>query len=128
MLRFFALWEDADSLNGKTSPVTIRYFLVDNTVEVRLVDEPNSGREAFTGLMGRIRLPKKIKSGSGEQHCRFMVLGSFAINKAPFFKISTHITLYCVFSRVFSQLCSGGFPTGSGGVLFPQRFPGRTKS
>uniref|UniRef100_H3D427 EF-hand domain (C-terminal) containing 1 n=2 Tax=Tetraodon nigroviridis TaxID=99883 RepID=H3D427_TETNG len=64
VLRFFALWEEADSLRGKTSPVTIRYFLVDNTVEVRLVGEPNSGREAFTGLMGRIRLPKKIKTGS----------------------------------------------------------------
>uniref|UniRef100_A0A674MMR3 EF-hand domain (C-terminal) containing 1 n=1 Tax=Takifugu rubripes TaxID=31033 RepID=A0A674MMR3_TAKRU len=64
VLRFYALWEDADSLVGKTSPVTIRYFLVDNTVEVRLVDEPNSGREAYTGLMGRIRLPKTIKTGS----------------------------------------------------------------
>lgn len=66
VLRFYALWEGADSLVGKTSPVTIRYFLVDNTVEVRLDDEPNSGREAYTGLMGRIRLPKKIKTGSGE--------------------------------------------------------------
>lgn len=84
MLRFFALWEDADSLSGKTSPVTIHYFLVDNTVEVRLVEEPNSGREPFNGLMGRIRLPKKIKTGSGEQHCHFNLLCSSAINKAPF--------------------------------------------
>lgn len=101
MLRFFALWEDADSLREKASPVTIRYFLVDNTVEVQLVGEPNSGREAFKGLMGRIRLPKKIKTGSGEQHWRLMLLCSSAINKAPFLKTGFHITLLCFFQSLF---------------------------
>lgn len=68
MLRFYALWEDADSLYGKTRPVTIQYFLVDDTVEVRVVHEPNSGRDPFSVLMRRLKLPKNIKSGSGEKH------------------------------------------------------------
>ncbi|XP_073349149.1 EF-hand domain-containing protein 1 [Pagrus major] len=61
VLRFFALWDDADSLYGETRPVTIHYFLVDDTVEIREVHEPNSGRNPFPVLMRRQKLPKKIK-------------------------------------------------------------------
>lgn len=69
MLRFFALWEDADSLQGKTRPVTIQYFLADDTVEIRMVHEPNSGRDPYPVLMRRQTLPKKIKLASGEYQC-----------------------------------------------------------
>nr|XP_020444001.1 EF-hand domain-containing protein 1 [Monopterus albus] len=62
VLRFFALWDDTDSLYGETKPVTIQYYLVDDTVEVREVYGPNSGRDPFPVLMRRQRLPKKIKS------------------------------------------------------------------
>ncbi|XP_039982124.1 EF-hand domain-containing protein 1 [Xiphias gladius] len=61
VLRFFALWDYADSLYGETKPVTIQYYLVDDTVEVREVHEPNSGRDPFPVLMRRQRLPKKFK-------------------------------------------------------------------
>ncbi|KAL7388932.1 hypothetical protein ABVT39_023574 [Epinephelus coioides] len=64
VLRFFALWDDSDSLFGDTRPVTIQYFLVDNTVEIREVHEPNSGRDPFPVLMRRQKLPKKIKPES----------------------------------------------------------------
>ncbi|XP_035535187.1 EF-hand domain-containing protein 1 [Morone saxatilis] len=64
VLHFFALWDDADSLYGETRPVTIQYFLVDDTVEIREVHEPNSGRDPFPVLMRRQKLPKKIKPGS----------------------------------------------------------------
>ncbi|CAK6961838.1 EF-hand domain-containing protein 1 [Scomber scombrus] len=64
VLRFFALWDDSDSLYGETRPVTIQYYLVDDTVEIREVHESNSGRDPFPVLMRRQRLPKKIKSES----------------------------------------------------------------
>ncbi|XP_036941840.1 EF-hand domain-containing protein 1 [Acanthopagrus latus] len=64
VLRFFALWDDADSLYGDTRPVTIHYFLSDDTVEVREDHKPNSGRDPFPVLMRRQRLPKKIKPES----------------------------------------------------------------
>ncbi|XP_045916821.1 EF-hand domain-containing protein 1 [Micropterus dolomieu] len=62
VLHFFALWDDTDSLYGETRPVTIQYFLVDDTVEIREVHEPNSGRDPFPVLMRRQKLPKKFKS------------------------------------------------------------------
>lgn len=62
VLRFFALWDDADSLYGEIRPVTIQYYLVDDTVEIREVHESNSGRDPFPVLLRRQRLPKKIKS------------------------------------------------------------------
>ncbi|XP_042359448.1 EF-hand domain-containing protein 1 [Plectropomus leopardus] len=61
VLRFFALWDDSDALFGDTRPVTIQYFLVDDTVEIREVHEPNSGRYLFSVVMRRQKLPKKIK-------------------------------------------------------------------
>ncbi|KAF1371829.1 hypothetical protein PFLUV_G00273430 [Perca fluviatilis] len=61
VLRFFALWDDADSLFGETRPVTIQYYLVDDTVEIREIHKPNSGRDPFPILMRRQKLPKKIK-------------------------------------------------------------------
>ncbi|XP_022045091.2 EF-hand domain-containing protein 1 isoform X2 [Acanthochromis polyacanthus] len=59
VLCFSALWDDTDSLNGDTRRVTITYFLVDNTVEIREVVEPNSGRIPF--LMRRKKIPKKFQ-------------------------------------------------------------------
>ncbi|XP_047429908.1 EF-hand domain-containing protein 1 [Mugil cephalus] len=62
VLRFFALWDDTDTLYGEIRPVTIHYYLVDDTVEISELHEPNSGRDPFPILMRRQRLPKKIKS------------------------------------------------------------------
>ncbi len=67
MLHFFALWDDSDALYGDTRPVTIQYFLVDDTVEIREVHEANSSRDHFPVLMRRQKLPKKIKANSGEK-------------------------------------------------------------
>lgn len=74
MLRFFALWEDADP-NGETTPVTIQYHLVDDTVEINEVYERNCGRFPFPALMHRLKLPK-ITEASGElQNIRFWSAG-----------------------------------------------------
>ncbi|XP_071335528.1 EF-hand domain-containing protein 1 [Trachinotus anak] len=61
VLRFFALWDDSASLYGETKPVTIHYYLVDDTVEIRESHEPNSGRDPFPVLMRRQKLPKTFK-------------------------------------------------------------------
>ncbi|XP_055729191.1 EF-hand domain-containing protein 1 isoform X1 [Salvelinus fontinalis] len=61
VLRFFALWDHTDTLYGEARPVTIQYYLVDDSVEIREVHEPNSGRDPFPVLLRRQRLPKNIK-------------------------------------------------------------------
>ncbi|XP_041661962.1 EF-hand domain-containing protein 1 [Cheilinus undulatus] len=64
VLRFFAFWDESHSLYGETRPVTIQYFLADDTVEIREIHKPNSGRDPFPVLMRRQKLPKKIKPES----------------------------------------------------------------
>ncbi|XP_062324214.1 EF-hand domain-containing protein 1 [Osmerus eperlanus] len=61
VLRFYALWDHTDSLYGETRPVTIQYYLVDDSVEIREVHKPNSGRDPFPVLLRRQRLPKTTK-------------------------------------------------------------------
>uniref|UniRef100_A0A3B5BED7 EF-hand domain containing 1 n=1 Tax=Stegastes partitus TaxID=144197 RepID=A0A3B5BED7_9TELE len=62
VLCFAALWDNTDSLYGETRRVTIKYYLEDDKVEIREVEEPNSGRAPF--IMRRKRLPKKFKPGT----------------------------------------------------------------
>ncbi|XP_037605956.1 EF-hand domain-containing protein 1 [Sebastes umbrosus] len=64
VLRFFALWDDSDSMFGEVRRVTIQYFLADDTVEIREFHEPNSSRDPFPILMRRQKLPKKMKPKS----------------------------------------------------------------
>ncbi|MCI4395685.1 hypothetical protein PGIGA_G00194930 [Pangasianodon gigas] len=61
VLRFFALLDDSDSLYGEKRPVIIQYYLVDDSVEIREVREPNSGRDTFPLLLRRQRIHKDIK-------------------------------------------------------------------
>ncbi|XP_062857167.1 EF-hand domain-containing protein 1 [Trichomycterus rosablanca] len=61
VLRFFALWDNSDSVYGEKRPVIIHYYLVDGSVEIREVQEPNSGRDPFPVLLRRQRIPKDIK-------------------------------------------------------------------
>ncbi|XP_030638808.1 EF-hand domain-containing protein 1 [Chanos chanos] len=60
VLRFFALWDDSDSLYGESRPVTIHFYLSDDSVEIRETHQPNSGRDPFPILLRRQRLPKQI--------------------------------------------------------------------
>ncbi|CAL8318026.1 unnamed protein product [Merluccius merluccius] len=64
VLRFFALWDNTDTLYKETRPVTIQYYLVDDTVEIREVHQANSGRDPFPVVMRRQRLPKTIREAS----------------------------------------------------------------
>ncbi|CAL9695948.1 unnamed protein product [Knipowitschia caucasica] len=65
VLCFFGLWDDSQDLFPETRPVTIHYYLVNDTVEVREVHEANSGRVPVPILMKRQRLPKKTKEHIG---------------------------------------------------------------
>uniref|UniRef100_A0A3B3RP94 EF-hand domain (C-terminal) containing 1 n=1 Tax=Paramormyrops kingsleyae TaxID=1676925 RepID=A0A3B3RP94_9TELE len=71
VLRFFALWDEKDSPYGEVRPVIIQYYLGDDSVEIREVHKPNSGRDPFPVLLRRQRLPKTIKSPSGEDEGSF---------------------------------------------------------
>ncbi|XP_070539328.1 EF-hand domain-containing family member C2-like isoform X2 [Ptychodera flava] len=49
VLRFHCYWDDSDTLYGDKREMILLYYLADDTIEVREVLPPNSGRE----LMGR---------------------------------------------------------------------------
>ncbi|CAM4687424.1 unnamed protein product [Leuciscus chuanchicus] len=61
VLRFFALLDNLDSQYGEKRPVTLHYYLVDDSVEVCEHHEANSGRDPFPVLLRRQRVPKHIK-------------------------------------------------------------------
>lgn len=58
VLRFYAMWDDTNSMFGENRPYIIHYYLADDTVEVREVHKPNDGRDPFPVFIKRQRLPK----------------------------------------------------------------------
>ncbi|XP_037375759.1 EF-hand domain-containing protein 1 [Talpa occidentalis] len=60
VLRFYAIWDDTDSMFGECRTYIIHYYLMDNTVEIREVHERNDGRDPFPLLVNRQRLPKVL--------------------------------------------------------------------
>ncbi|XP_069461843.1 EF-hand domain-containing protein 1 isoform X2 [Ambystoma mexicanum] len=61
VLRFFAIWDDTDSMFGKELPVIIHFYLCDDTMEIREAHERNDGRDPFPVLLKRMHLPKCTK-------------------------------------------------------------------
>uniref|UniRef100_A0A8C6IJN0 EF-hand domain-containing protein 1 n=1 Tax=Mus spicilegus TaxID=10103 RepID=A0A8C6IJN0_MUSSI len=60
VLRFYAIWDDTDSLFGECRHYIIHYYLMDDTVEIREVHERNNGRDPFPLLMNRQHMPKVL--------------------------------------------------------------------
>ncbi|NXI99038.1 EFHC1 protein, partial [Psophia crepitans] len=58
VLRFYAMWDDTNSMFGENRPYIIHFYLADDTVEVREVYKQNDGRDPFPILIKRQRLPK----------------------------------------------------------------------
>ncbi|NWH56083.1 EFHC1 protein, partial [Geococcyx californianus] len=58
VLRFYAVWDDTDSVFSENRSYIIHYYLADDTVEVREVYKQNDGRDPFPVLIKRQRLPK----------------------------------------------------------------------
>jgi hypothetical protein len=65
VLRFFCVWDDRDSMFGEMRPYILHYYLVDDSVEIREVHEPNDGRDPFPVLVRRQKLPKDRSSVKG---------------------------------------------------------------
>nr|XP_022908102.1 EF-hand domain-containing protein 1-like isoform X1 [Onthophagus taurus] len=58
VLKFNALWDDRDSEYGEIRRLEIRYFLADDTVAVKEINEKNSGRDPVPQLLKKMKLPK----------------------------------------------------------------------
>ncbi|KAM5325685.1 EF-hand domain-containing protein 1 isoform 3-T3 [Glossophaga mutica] len=64
VLRFYAIWDDTDSMFGECRNYIIHYYLMDDTIEIREVHEQNDGRDPFPLLMNRQRMPKVLMKNS----------------------------------------------------------------
>nr|XP_023656606.1 EF-hand domain-containing family member C2 [Paramormyrops kingsleyae] len=58
VLHFFCLWDDSESMFGDCRELTLHYFLSDDTMEIREIFCPNSGRDAVPKFLKRSKLPK----------------------------------------------------------------------
>ncbi|CAF1383792.1 unnamed protein product, partial [Didymodactylos carnosus] len=61
VLRFWAVWDNTDSLYGDIREFVLHYFLSDDTMEIREVLPPNSGRDAPPIFLSRGKLPKEFQ-------------------------------------------------------------------
>jgi len=57
VLRFYAVWDDRDSMFGEMRNFIIHYYLVNDTLEVREVHTANDGRDPFPVLVTRHIVP-----------------------------------------------------------------------
>ncbi|XP_072369944.1 EF-hand domain-containing family member C2 isoform X3 [Scyliorhinus torazame] len=60
VLRFYCYWDDSENLFGEFRELILHYFLADDTIEIREVFRPNSGRDAVGVLLHRGKLPKHV--------------------------------------------------------------------
>ncbi|XP_012693028.1 EF-hand domain-containing family member C2 isoform X2 [Clupea harengus] len=58
VLCFYCHWDDSESMFGDPRELIMHYFLADDTIEIREVIYPNSGRDATPKFLHRSRLPK----------------------------------------------------------------------
>ncbi|GLD56572.1 EF-hand domain-containing family member C2 isoform X1 [Lates japonicus] len=58
VLRFYCFWDDTESMFGDPRELILHYFLADDTIEIREVIPPNSGRDALPKFLRRCKLPK----------------------------------------------------------------------
>lgn len=58
VLRFYAYWDDRESMFGDCRELILYYFLADDTIQVKEVYPINSGRDAPPRLLTRQKIPK----------------------------------------------------------------------
>lgn len=58
VLRFYAYWDDSESMFGDVRELILYYFLADDTIQVVEVYPTNSGRDAPPRLLTRQKIPK----------------------------------------------------------------------
>ncbi|KAL4220640.1 EF-hand domain-containing member C2 [Mactra antiquata] len=62
VLRFYCYWDDTESMFGDPREMVLHYFLADDTIEIREVIPPNSGRDAAPMFLRRGKLPKNVEA------------------------------------------------------------------
>ncbi|KAL0985420.1 hypothetical protein UPYG_G00156660 [Umbra pygmaea] len=60
VLRFYCYWDDTENMFGDPRELLLHYFLADDTIEIREVIYPNSGRDATPKFLSRSKLPKQL--------------------------------------------------------------------
>ncbi|KAK9294825.1 hypothetical protein QLX08_010689 [Tetragonisca angustula] len=79
VLRFYAYWDDTDSLYGIVHDLEIHYYLTDNTMEIKENMPPNSGRDSGSMFLRRMKVPKIFSEidpiGAGNPFTVLNVLG-----------------------------------------------------
>ncbi|KAL3809887.1 hypothetical protein ACHAXA_010496 [Cyclostephanos tholiformis] len=65
-LCFHVLWDDRESLYGDIQIFRLFYYLADNTVEIMRVNTKNDGRDNFTKLLKRSKLPKNGRASDSD--------------------------------------------------------------
>lgn len=58
VLRFYCFWDDTESVFGDPRELILHYFLADDTIEIREIIAPNSGRDSMPKFLRRSKLPK----------------------------------------------------------------------
>lgn len=58
VLKFHAVWDDTNCMFGDKRSLLVHYFLADDTIEIREVIGPNSGRDSVPVFLKRAKLPK----------------------------------------------------------------------
>ncbi|XP_038577317.1 EF-hand domain-containing family member C2 [Micropterus salmoides] len=59
VLRFYCFWDDTESVFGDPRELILHYFLADDTIEIREIIAPNSGRDSMPKFLRRSKLPKR---------------------------------------------------------------------
>lgn len=78
VLRFYAIWDDTDSMFGECRKYIIHYYLMDDTVDIREVHERNDGRDPFPLMMNRQRMPKVlVENASRFDLVYLLIIGTF---------------------------------------------------
>jgi len=58
VLRFYAMWDDSDSLYGQVHKYTLNFFLATGEMEVLEINRPNEGRDHFPCFLKRSKVER----------------------------------------------------------------------
>jgi len=62
VLRFYCQWDDRAAIYGERRPYILHFYLEDDTIEICEVRLPNDGRDQFSKLLRRQKLPVDTQS------------------------------------------------------------------
>lgn len=58
VLKFYGYWDDTESEYGSIHDLEIRYYLADDTIEIKEILQPNSARDISSMFIKRMKIPK----------------------------------------------------------------------